>query len=137
MKGQKVFVIISDALRYEAAMDYAQRLRSANRWTADVDALFGALPSYTQLGMASLLPGKERAIDGSTANVTVDGRSASGTPNREQILRLRSGVRAVALQAEAFLELNTKTDGRALMRDHDVIYIFHNQIDKVGDAANT
>ena len=33
--------------------------------------------------------------------------------------------------------MNTKTDGRALMRDHDVIYIFHNMIDKIGDAAST
>jgi uncharacterized protein (TIGR02687 family) len=136
-KGQKVFVIISDALRYETAMDFAQRLRAANRWTADVEALFGSLPSYTQLGMASLLPGKERAVDAATSNVTVDGRSASGTPNREQILRVRCGAKAAAVQAEDFLDLNSKTDGRALMRDHDVIYIFHNQIDKVGDAAST
>ena len=59
-KGQKVFVIVSDALRYEAAADYAQRLRLANRWTAEVEALFGVLPSYTQLGMAARLPGNER-----------------------------------------------------------------------------
>ena len=38
--------------------------------------------------------------------------------------------KATAVQAEEFLEMNTKTDGRALMRDHDVIYIFHNTIDK-------
>ena len=44
-KGQKVFVIISDALRYEAARDFAQRLQAANRWTAEVEALFG-ITSY-------------------------------------------------------------------------------------------
>jgi uncharacterized protein (TIGR02687 family) len=136
-KGQKVFVIISDALRYEAAMDFAQRLRSANRWTADVEPLLGALPSYTQLGMASLLPGKQRAVDGASTNVTVDGRSSVGTDNREQILRATSGPRATTLTAEDFLLLNSKTDGRALMRDHDVIYIFHNHIDKVGDDLHT
>jgi uncharacterized protein (TIGR02687 family) len=136
-KGQKVFVIVSDALRYEVAMDFAQQLRSANRWTAEVDAVLGALPSYTQLGMASLLPGSQWFVDATTANVNVNGRSAVGTVNRAEILRLACNSKATALQAEQFLELNTKTEGRALMRDHEVIYIFHNTIDKVGDAAAT
>ena len=136
-KGQKVFVIVSDALRYEVAMDFAQQLRSANRWTAEVDAVLGCLPSYTQLGMASLLPGSQWSVDASTANVTVNGRSAVGTANRAEILRLACDSKATALQSEQFLELNTKTEGRALMRDHEVIYIFHNAIDKVGDAAAT
>lgn len=136
-KGQKVFVIISDAFRYEAAAEFAQRLRVANRWTAEVEALFGSLPSYTQLGMASLLPGKRWSVDGETANVTLDGRSAAGTLNRSEILRDRCDAKARALQAEEFLELNSKTDGRTLMRDNEVIYIFHNHIDKVGDAAYT
>lgn len=132
-RGQKVFVIVSDALRYEAAAEFAERLASANRWTAETEAMFGALPSYTQLGMASLLPGAGWAVDPSNATVTVDGQSASGTVNRREILRKACGPSATAIQAEEFLELNTKTEGRALMRDHDVVYIFHNQIDAVGD----
>jgi len=136
-RGQKVFVIVSDALRFEAAADFAQQLQSANRWTAEVEALFGSLPTYTQLGMASLLPGQKLTVDAATATLTIDGRSASGIENRARILNLACGGRATALQAEEFLELNTKTDGRALMRDHEVIYIFHNHIDKVGDSAST
>lgn len=136
-RGQKVFVIISDALRYEAAADFAEQLSSANRWTAEVEAVLGSLPSYTQLGMASLLPGKQRVVAAKDATVTVDGRSATGIENRAAILRLACETKATALTAEAFLELNTKTDGRALMRDHEVVYIFHNHIDKVGDAVGT
>ena len=136
-KGQKVFVVISDALRYEAAAEFTQRLRTANRWTAEIDVLLGSLPSYTQLGMATLLPGKQWAIDPDTAMASVDAQSAGGTPARAEILSRACGARATALQAETFLELNTKTDGRALMRDHDVIYIFQNVIDKVGDALAT
>jgi hypothetical protein len=60
-----------------------------------------------------------------------------GTANRAEILSLACDSKATAIQSEQFLELNTKTEGRALMRDHDVIYIFHNAIDKVGDAAAT
>ena len=117
-------------------MDFANRLRTEKRWTAEVDTLFGSLPTYTQLGMASLLPGRTLAVDAKTANVMVDGKSATGTSNRAEILRLACDARAVAIQAEDFLELHSKTDGRALMHDHDVIYIFHNVIDKVGDDAS-
>ena len=136
-RGQKVFVVISDALRYEAAMEFAERLRSASRWTAQTEVLFGELPTYTQLGMASLLPSGNRAVDPATSSVTVDGRSATGTDNRTEILRRGSGVSARAIQAEEFLEMNSKTDGRALTRDHEVIYIFHNLIDKLGDDLKT
>jgi uncharacterized protein (TIGR02687 family) len=132
-KGQKVFVIVSDALRYEAAEEFAERLLSANRWSAEVEALFGSLPSYTQLGMAALLPGREWGVDATNGTATVDGQSATGTANRTEILRRTCGPGAVAIQAAEFLEMNTKTEGRALMRDHEVIYIFHNQIDAVGD----
>ena len=76
-------------------------------------------------------------MDPATGSVTVDGKSASGTPNRNEILAAACSGKAIAVQSEEFLEMNTKTDGRALMRDHDVIYIFHNIIDKIGDAAST
>jgi uncharacterized protein (TIGR02687 family) len=136
-RGQKVIVIVSDAFRYEVAAEFAERISSANRWAAEIEAVFGSLPSYTQLGMAALLPGQTWAVDAATCGVTVDGRSAAGTPNRDEILRTSCGGRATAIQTEEFLELNTKTEGRELMRAHDVIYVFHNHIDKVGDAAAT
>lgn len=136
-RGQKVFVIISDALRYEAAVDFAEQLRTTNRYSAEVEALFGSLPTYTQLGMASLLSGSQYSIDPASANVTVDGQSATGTENRAKVLNARCGGKAAAVKSEDFLLLNTKTDGRDLMKAHDVVYIFHNHIDKVGDALGT
>lgn len=136
-KGQKVFVIVSDALRYEAAAEFVERINSENRFSAQLDAMFASLPSYTQLGMASLLPGNDLAIDPTSGTVVVDGRSATGTDNRNEILRRALHGRGTAIQAEKFLELNTKVEGRALMRENDVIYIFHNVIDKMGDSSAT
>jgi uncharacterized protein (TIGR02687 family) len=112
-------------------------LRSANRYTAEIEALFGSLPSYTALGMAALLPGRERMVEPSGLVVSVDGRSAMGTANRADLLREACAGRAAALQAEDFLELNSKTEGRTLMRDNEVVYIYHNVIDKTGDTAFT
>ncbi|MGB3120238.1 MAG: BREX-1 system phosphatase PglZ type A, partial [Verrucomicrobiales bacterium] len=133
-KGQKVFVIVSDALRYEAAADFAERMKSENRFTTEVEAMFASLPSYTQLGMASLLPGDSWEIDPVSGWVSLDGRSCTGTEARNDILQRALGGRGTAIQAEQFLEMNTKNEGRALMREHEVIYIFHNVIDKTGDS---
>lgn len=137
-RDQKVFVIISDALRYEAAAELCERINAENRFNAELDAVLASLPSFTQLGMASLLPGRVLEMDPeSNGSVSVDGRSATGTENRSEILRSATNGRGVAIQAEHFLDLNTKTEGRALMREHDVIYIYHNVIDKTGDALPT
>jgi hypothetical protein len=45
------------------------------------------LPSYTQLGMAALLPNTELAIsDNESSAVLVDGKPSQGTANRIKIL---------------------------------------------------
>lgn len=137
-KDQTVFVIISDALRYEAAMEFAERMNSENRYSAESSAMLSSLPSYTQLGMASLLPGNQLAIKvDENVIVTLDGLSTTGTKARNDILRKAMNDRGKALSAEEFLEMNSKTEGRSLMKEYDLIYICHNTIDKIGDVSST
>ena len=53
----KAVVIISDGMRYEIAHEpLPSRIRSEDRLMHRCRRCFGSLPSYTQLGMASLLP---------------------------------------------------------------------------------
>ena len=136
---KRLFVVISDALRYEAARDFADRLnnQAGKGWQAEVDALLGALPSYTQLGMAALLPGAQYSINPADGTALVDGQSATGTVNRDKILKAYAGGRAKAIQSEDFLNLSTTGDGAELMRDHDLVVIYHNRIDQVGDKRDT
>jgi uncharacterized protein (TIGR02687 family) len=139
-KGLKrLFVVISDALRYEAARDFADRLNSqaGKGWQAEVDALLGALPTFTQLGMAALLPGAQLGLNPSDANALVDGQSAAGTDNRDKILKAYANGRAKAIKAEDFLALATSKDGAELTRDHDLIVIYHNRIDRIGDKRES
>lgn len=136
-KGQRVFVVISDALRYEAAQELAQLLSQGKGWSTQVEALFGALPSYTQLGMAALLPGAQITVNPTDSLVVVDGQSASGTINRDKILKAHTNGRGKAILAAEFLALNSRTDGRALTKEHDLIVIYHNVIDRVGDKRDT
>jgi uncharacterized protein (TIGR02687 family) len=139
-KGLKrLFVVISDALRYEAARDFADRLNSqaGKGWQAEVDALLGVLPSYTQLGMAALLPGAQLGLNPSDSNALVDGQSATGTDNRDKLLKSYASGRAKAIKAEDFLGLATSKEGAELSKDHDLIVIYHNRIDRIGDKRES
>ena len=53
---KRVFVIISDALRFEIANELGAIINNEKRFKAEVSTQLGVLPSYTQLGMAALLP---------------------------------------------------------------------------------
>ena len=55
---RRVFVIVSDAFRYEAAQELTEQLNGKYRFDAELSAQLGVLPSYTGLGMAALLPHK-------------------------------------------------------------------------------
>jgi uncharacterized protein (TIGR02687 family) len=136
-KKQRLFVVISDALRYEAGAELAKLIQAENRFEASISYLTSSLPSYTQLGMASLLPNKSITIQENTDNVLVDGMSSIGIQGRSKILETNSGVRATAITAEEFMKKNANKEGRDFVKDYDLIYIYHNRIDKTGDDKTT
>jgi len=55
-KKGKIYVIISDALRYEVGDELTSIIRQEDMFEATIEPAISMLPSYTQLGMASLLP---------------------------------------------------------------------------------
>lgn len=133
-KKQKVFVVISDAMRYECGEELATMIQNENRYQASVESMIGSLPSYTQLGMASLLPRKDKiTIKQGSDLILVDGISSSGVDGRTKILEANSGCRATAIQSEKFMRMNSSTEGRSFAKSYDVIYIYSNLIDKTGD----
>ena len=135
-KEKKVFVIISDALRYEIGEELRRRISHEDRYDATLEPALAMLPSYTQLGMAALLPHKTLEIRSRDGSVLVDGNSSQGTANRKKILERALPGRATALKAEELMAL-TKDESRSLIRDHDVVYVYHNRIDAVGDKRES
>lgn len=136
-RDKKVCVIVSDALRYEIGEELLSLVRREDRYHAALAPALAMLPTYTQLGMAALLPNRElRLPENGNGAVRVDGQSAQGTANRAQILAKGTEKRTAALKADAIMELRGD-DCRALLRDHDVIYIYHNRIDAVGDKRDS
>ncbi|WP_411815459.1 BREX-1 system phosphatase PglZ type A [Gordonia sp. SND2] len=127
--GKKAVVIISDALRYEIADELGSRIRQEDRFDADLQAVLGVLPSYTQLGMAALLPHQTLKFSADGKFVLADDQPTSGTVARAAILESVGGT---AVRAEQF-RVMAPSDRRDLFKANQVLYIYHNTIDKTGD----
>ncbi|MFZ1400099.1 MAG: BREX-1 system phosphatase PglZ type A [Candidatus Promineifilaceae bacterium] len=135
-KDKKVFVIISDALRYEIGEELARRVRQEDRYEAELETAVSVLPSFTQLGMAALLPHEQLALTPDGKTVLVDGQSSMGTENRSKILSQATRGQATAMKAEEFLNIS-REESRELFRENSVVYIYHNQIDQIGDKRES
>ena len=132
--GSRVFVIISDALRYETAVELTGKLLRETKGSAKITALQAVFPSVTKFGMAALLPHRELQMT-DEIRVLCDGESTEGTANRQEILdRANSG--SVALTYKAVIGMK-KAERREAVNGANVVYIYHNAIDAVGDKANT
>jgi len=92
-KEKKVFVVVSDALRFEAGQELQSLIRQEDRYEAELKPCLSMLPSYTQLGMAALLPGQALAISENGAGSTTTSPSPMKVLN---MMRMASSVPFVA-----------------------------------------
>ncbi|MDD5403805.1 MAG: BREX-1 system phosphatase PglZ type A [Sulfuricella sp.] len=127
---KRVFVVISDAFRYEVAEELARDINSRSRFKAALSSMLGVLPSYTTLGMAALLPHDKLAYKlNANLDVAADGAPVATVEQRSSHLERYEGV---AIKAEDLLALG-KDKGREFVRDRRLIYIYHDRIDMIGD----
>lgn len=136
-KGRKVFVIISDAMRFEIGEQLNRMLNQQNRFESHLDYMVTGLPSYTQLGMAAMLPHTSITL-GDTDDIYIDGLSTKGSVPRARVLKECGGIRATAIKASELESYKVKSDeARTLVQNHDVVYVYQNTIDKIGDDKTT
>lgn len=132
--GSRVYVIISDALRYEVAVELTGQLLKETKGTAKISSMQAVFPSATKFGMAALLPHEQLQMT-DDIKVLCDGESTDGTAAREKILnRTHAGNAAVTYRT--FLSMK-REERREKVKDAQVVYIYHNAIDAVGDKAAT
>lgn len=132
----KVCVLISDAFRYEIGEELQSLIRREDRFDAELVPVLSCLPSYTQLGMAALLPNQTlQLMEDDSGQVLVNGQSSMGSANRAKILASAVPASTVVL-AKDLLGMG-RDESRALMRDNEVVYVYHNLIDKTGDTRDT
>jgi len=130
----RVFVIISDALRFEAAYELHEKLKERENGKSSINPMVASYPTYTQLGMASLLPHRKLSAD-EKKGILVDEQSTKGMENRRHILQ------SVEPQTEV-LKLKELLDMKAsevdqLMKGKRLVYLYHDHIDALGDSAKS
>lgn len=130
---KKAVVVISDAMRYEVAKELESKILGLDKFDAKTDAMLGVLPSYTQLGMAALLPHKTLAHSPDGDPVLVDGMKSDGSANRNSIL---GAVGGAAIQAKDFVEMKPG-ERREAYSSNQVLYVYHDTIDATGDNAKS
>ena len=130
----KVYVVISDGLRYEIAVQVAEELRRNTQSEVALDSCQAIFPTVTKYGMAALLPHQELTVIKGANGISVlaDGMSTEST-NREQILQKKNPL-SVALQ---FSQIRTmkRAERLNLVRGKEVIYIYTDSIDKAGHSS--
>lgn len=132
----RVFVIISDALRYEVAAALAEQLQRETQSKVNLESMCGIIPTTTPYGMAALLPHRKLAVQpktGSGLAVLADDQSTEAN-NREKVLQ-STNPHSVALQYKNIIGMK-RTERSALVKGMEVIYIYHDMIDEAAHNAD-
>ena len=127
----KIAVIISDAMRYEIAVELQETLNKARLGTMELKTMVGSLPSYTRLGMASLLP--HDSLQLKNDHYLADGISTEGTPNRAKIVD-KATPDSVTLTDKELIDLS-REELREKYKGKRLFYIYHDVIDSTGEHS--
>lgn len=135
----KVYVIISDAMRYEVAATLAEQLQRETQAKVDLKSMQGIFPTITKFGMAALLPHKELSVElksGKTERLAVlaDGQSTEAN-NRDKLLKSADPA-SVALKYKDIIGMK-RADRQALIKGMNVVYIYHDTIDEAGHLESS
>ena len=135
----KVYVIFSDAMRYEVAATLAEQLQRETQAKVDLKSMQGIFPTITKFGMAALLPHKELSVElksGKTERLAVlaDGQSTEA-PNRDKLLKAADPA-SVALKYKDIIGMK-RADRQALIKGMNVVYIYHDTIDEAGHLESS
>lgn len=132
----RVFVVISDAMRYEVADTLAEELQRENQCRVKLDNVQSIFPSITKFGMAALLPHSKLSAEvrGDILTVLADGQSTAST-NRDKVLKIANPA-SVALQYKNIIGMK-RVERSALVKGKDVVYIYHDTIDEASHTSDT
>lgn len=130
----RVFVIISDALRYEIAASLSDQLRRETQSKVTLSSCAAIFPTITKFGMAALLPHQKLEVSlkgmGNLA-ISVDGIPTDAN-YRDKVLKA-ANPNSVALRYDNIIGLK-RAERQELVKGKDVVYIYH---DKVDEASHT
>ena len=131
---ERIYVIISDALRYEVAVELTDQLMRETQAKVSIHSMQAVFPTVTKFGMAALLPNKKLTVELKTAKtdrlaVLADGQSTEAN-NREKLLKA-ADIHSTVLRYKDIIDIK-RADRQALIKGMNVIYIYHDAIDAAG-----
>lgn len=128
-KKDRVFVIISDGLRYEVAKEIASQAKlAATGGDVSTNFALALLPSITPVGMASLLPHEALEFDGTT--VLADGAKTDAS-SRDKVLKAANKDN-LAIRFEDVRAMK-KSEWKSFFSGKKYVYIYHDKIDITGE----
>lgn len=137
----KVYVIISDALRYEVAATLTDELSREMQGKVNLSSMQGIFPTETKFGMAALLPHRELNVElresengKKILKVLADGQSSDST-NRENLLKV-ANPESVAVKAKDLMAVS-RAERSELVKGKEVVYIYHDTIDETSHTSET
>lgn len=132
--SSRVFVIISDAMRYEVAATLAEELQRETQSRVKLDHMQGIFPSITKFGMAALLPHQKLSVElrNNVLMVLADNQS---TVNRDKVLK-EANTASVALKYKDIIGMK-RGERSALVKGMEVVYIYHDTIDEASHVSDT
>lgn len=132
----RIFVIISDALRYEVAVSLSEQLRRETQSEVSIDSMCGIYPTITPFGMAALLPHNELTAELKNDKLVVlaDGQPTDSL-SREKVLKT-ADENSVALQYKNIIGMK-RAERSELVKGMNVVYIYHDKIDETSHTSET
>lgn len=132
----RIFVIISDGLRYEVAASLAEEFQREMQCKVTLGSCEALFPAVTKFGMAALLPHKKLEVkpraDGTLA-VLADGEPTEDG-YRDKLLKAANSA-SVALKYKRIVGMK-RQERQELVKGMSVIYIYHDVIDKIGHTSD-
>ena len=134
----RVFVIISDALRYEVAYELSEQLRRETQSEVKISGMQAVFPAITKFGMAALLPYNKLTaeINAATGKLSVLADGISTEMNyREKVLK-KTEPESVVLDYGNLIKMK-RTERQPLVKGKSIVYIYHDTIDETSHTSET
>lgn len=126
----RVYVVVSDGLRYETARALADEMTGKLSGNTQCGCMAGLLPAVTPVGMAALLPHKQMTL-ADDLKIRCDGMNTDAG-NRENVLHAAC-AESIAVNYSDFRQCN-KARRSEMIKGKKVVYIYHDAIDCVGES---
>lgn len=120
--SKRLVVIISDALRYETAVELVEKL-GKEKHTTSIAPMLSLLPSETKFCKPALYPHQDLELKGD--NMTVDGKKLSSTALRtDQLQKYRQDAVCVN-----FSDVSSQVRSHRELFKRQLVYVLHDRID--------